>query len=1222
MALSSITRALGRSPLTSELLSKLKQQQFLKLTGASRLPKGLVSSALAQADSRPLFVVTATLEEAGRWTAQLEAMGWQTVSFYPTSESSPYESFDPEAEIVWGQMQVLADLVGKGQKEKGERQEEKSNLSPLAPHPSPLYAIVATERALQPHLPPVDVFRSFCLTLQKGTELNLAKLADELARLGYDRVNLVETEGQWSRRGDIVDVFPVASELPVRLELFGDELDQLREFDPATQRSSLGAEGTALDRVDRIVITPTKFAPIIQAHLSPENTERVKNHLSEQDREAFEEGQLLSGSRRFLGYAFEHPASLLDYLPDNVVIALDEPDQCEAHSDRWFEHVEESWQELGARGKGQEAREEAEIDDSTNPLLLALPKTHRTFAESLAEVEQFDLLYLSELAEEINPNSPIARSPAETLRERHSAINLASRPVPAIPNQFARLAETLRDERDRGFSVWLMSAQPSRSVALLQEHDCPAQFVPNPRDYLAIDKLRTQHVPVAVKYSGLAELEGFILPTFRLVLVTDREFFGQHTLTSPSYVRKRRRAASKQVDPNKLQQGDYVVHRSHGVGKFLKLESLVINHETREYLVIQYADGLLRVAADQLNSLSRFRAAGDRAPELNKMSGKAWERTTAKVRKAIKKVAVDLLQLYAHRAQQVGFTFPEDMPWQQEMEDSFPYQPTPDQLKAVQDVKQDMQSDRPMDRLVCGDVGFGKTEVAIRAIFKAVTAGKQVALLAPTTILTQQHYHTFKERFAPYPVQVGLLNRFRSAQERKEILQRLKTGELDIVVGTHQLLGKGVEFRDLGLLVVDEEQRFGVNQKEKIKALRTQVDVLTLSATPIPRTLYMAMSGVREMSLITTPPPSRRPIKTHLSPYDEEVMRSAIRQELDRGGQVFYVVPRVEGIEEISARIHEMVPGARLAIAHGQMPEAELESTMLTFSEGEAEILLCTTIIESGLDIPRVNTILIEDAQRFGLSQLYQLRGRVGRAGIQAHAWLFYPKGSQLSDTARQRLRAIQEFAQLGSGYQLAMRDMEIRGVGNLLGAEQSGQMDAIGFDLYVEMLQEAIQEIRGQKIPKVDDTQIDLNLTAFIPADYIPDLDQKMSAYRAVASANSRQELAQISADWSDRYGAIPVAAKQLIRVVELKQLGKKLGFSRIKPEGTQHIVMETPMEEPAWNLLKANLPDHLHSRFVYTPGKVTVRGLAILNADQQLENLINWLGRMQGAIPEAIAV
>jgi transcription-repair coupling factor (superfamily II helicase) len=431
-------------------------------------------------------------------------------------------------------------------------------------------------------------------------------------------------------------------------------------------------------------------------------------------------------------------------------------------------------------------------------------------------------------------------------------------------------------------------------------------------------------------------------------------------------------------------------------------------------------------------------------------------------------------------------------------------------------------------------------------------------------------------------------------------------------------LGKGVQFRDLGLLVVDEEQRFGVNQKEKIKSLRTQLDVLTLSATPIPRTLYMALSGVREMSLITTPPPSRRPIKTHLSPYDPDGVRSAIRQELDRGGQVFYVVPRVEGIEEISARIREMVPGARLAIAHGQMQESELESTMLTFSEGEAEILVCTTIIESGLDIPRVNTILIEDAHRFGLSQLYQLRGRVGRSGIQAHAWLFYPKANQLSDNARQRLRAIQEFTQLGSGYQLAMRDMEIRGVGNLLGAEQSGQMEAIGFDLYVEMLEEAIREIRGQEIPTVDDTQIDLNLTAFIPADYIPDLDQKMIAYRMVATANSKQELTDIATDWSDRFGPIPTAAQQLLRVVELKQVAKKLGFSRIKPEGTQHIVLETPMEEPAWNLLKANLPEHLHSRFVYSPGKVTVRGLGALKADQQLENLTTWLSKMQGALPE----
>jgi transcription-repair coupling factor (superfamily II helicase) len=1151
MTFSALVRSLGRSRLSEELLTKLTQTQELHLNGLARLPKGLVASAIAQMRNQHLCVITATLEEAGRWAAQLEAMGWATVQFYPTAESSPYETFDLEAEMTWGQLQVLAELLQSDE--------------PVA--------VIATERALQPHLPPVEAFKPYCLTLRKGMEYDLETLSRQLANLGYDRVSLVETEGQWGRRGDIIDVFPVSAELPVRLEWFGDELDKLREFDPSSQRS--------LDGIAQLTLTPTSFQPITVAALSEAQRQQIQAHLSPQEQEQIENGTL-EGARRFLGLAFPQPASLLDYLPANTVMAVDEPEQCQAHCDRWVEHAQEHWQILGKAG-------------------LNLPPIHRPFSEGLTHLNQFERLWLSELAVE------------------NQGLNLSSRPVPVLPHQFAKLAETIRNERSRKFQVWLVSAQPSRSVSLLQEHDCPAQFVPNPNDFPAIDKLQEYHTPVALKYSGLAELEGFVLPTFRVMLVTDREFFGQHSLTSPSYIRKRRRAASKQVDPNKLQQGDYVVHRNHGIGRFLKLERLTINQETREYLVIQYEDGLLRVAADQLGSLSRFRVTNNQPPTLHKMSGKAWEKTKAKVRKTIKKLAVDLLQLYAQRAQQQGFIYPVDQPWQEEMEDSFPYQPTPDQLKATQDVKRDMESDRPMDRLVCGDVGFGKTEVAIRAIFKAVTAGKQVAFLAPTTILTQQHYHTLKERFAPYPIEIGLLNRFRTADERREIQKRLQTGELDIVVGTHQLLGKGVAVKDLGLLVIDEEQRFGVNQKEKIKTLKTQVDVLTLSATPIPRTLYMALSGVREMSLITTPPPSRRPIKTHLASYDAETIRSAVRQELDRGGQVFYVVPRVEGIEEIAGKLREMVPSARIEIAHGQMNEGELEATMLTFSNGDAEILVCTTIIESGLDIPRVNTIVIEDAQRFGLSQLYQLRGRVGRAGIQAHAWLFYPNAHTLSDAARQRLRALQEFTQLGSGYQLAMRDMEIRGVGNLLGAEQSGQMDVIGFDLYMEMLQEAINEIRGQEIPQVDDTQIDLSLTAFIPSDYILDLDQKMSAYRAVASANSKTELTQIALDWNDRYGPIPLAAHQLIRVVELKQVAKSLGFSRIKPEGKQNILLETPMEEPAWNLLAERLPSHLRSRFVYSGGKVTVRGLGMLTADQQLNNLIEWLAKMQGALPEA---
>jgi transcription-repair coupling factor (superfamily II helicase) len=1179
MAFSSITRALQRSPLTGELLTKLDQQGLLVLNGVARLPKGLVASALAQAQNRPLLVITATLEEAGRWATQLEAMGWDTVHFYPTSEASPYDPFDQESEMTWGQLQVLADLLAL--RAAGEAAVARK------------LAIVATERALQPHLPPVSALEPYCLRLQLKQEVNFKALGQRLAQLGYERVNTVETEGQWAQRGDIIDVYPVASELPVRLELFGDELERLREFDPATQRS--------LDAIDHLVLTPTQYGPVIIEHLRHQG--KLDALLSAAAQEGLESGILPEGTRRWLGLAFPQPASLLDYLPDNSLMAVDEVDQCQAHSDRWLEHVEDHWQEVRSQESevGEDGGGEQAHIQNSNFKIQTLPKIHRPFLDTLGDAEVFPQVHLSEITE-IN-----------------QGLNLASRPVPAIPHQFGKLAETIRKECDRKYSVWLTSAQPSRSVSLLQEHDCPAQFIPNPKDYNAIDKLHTQHVPVAVKYSGLAELEGFVLPTFRIVVVTDREFFGQHTLATGGYVRKRRRAASKQVDPNKMKPGDFVVHRNHGIGKFIKLESLVLNQETRDYLVIQYADGLLRVAADQVGSLSRYRAASGQAPVLNKMTSTAWEKTKGRAKKAIQKVAVDLLRLYAQRAKMEGFSYPADMPWQQELEDSFPYQPTPDQLKAVQDVKRDMESDRPMDRLVCGDVGFGKTEVALRAIFKAVTAGQQVALLAPTTILTQQHYHTLKERFAPYPIQVGLLNRFRSQQEKKEILQRLKTGELDVVVGTHQLLGKGVAFKSLGLLVVDEEQRFGVNQKERIKSLKTQVDVLTLSATPIPRTLYMALSGVREMSLITTPPPSRRPIKTHLSPHDPEAIRTAIRQELDRGGQVFYVVPRVEGIEEVSAKIREMVPAARIAIAHGQMDEGELESTMLTFSNGDAEVLLCTTIIESGLDIPRVNTILIEDAHRFGLSQLYQLRGRVGRAGIQAHAWLFYPKKS-LTDKARLRLRAIQEFTQLGSGYQLAMRDMEIRGVGNLLGAEQSGQMDAIGFDLYMDMLEEEIAEVRGQEIPKVEDTQVDLNVTAFVPNDYIPDLEQKMSAYRSLASANSKVELMQIAADLSDRFGPIPHATEQLVRMLELKLVAKQAGFSRIKPEGKQHVVMETPMEEPAWKKISEKLPSHLKSRFVYSGGKVVVRGLGALKPEKQLESLTEWLGYLQGAIAEPV--
>lgn len=1142
MPFSSVIRSLIRSPLTDELESKLVRSRHLTLSGLSRVGKGLVSSTLSQKEEKLMLVITSTIEEAGRWSVQLETMGWNTVHYYPTSDVLPYEPYQPESEVIWGQMQVLADLA-----DWHEQEGEKKKM-----------AIVATDRALQKHLPSPQEFNDYCLLLEVGCEIKLRDLAENLTLMGYENSSTVETEGQWARRGDIIDVFPVSSEMPVRIDCFGDEIERIREFDPATQR--------ALDSIPSVLLTPTSYGHILgNLDISQDNQDNQDNLEDEFSSKGFAVHPLSS-------------ASLLDYLPkpEQCLIVIDELEQCQAHGDRWYE----SAKVMFSSSIGRDARGEG--------------KLHRNFAECLAEIQKFNRLDLFELAEE------------------NRGVNMSSRSIPAIPHQFGKIAQTIRDYREQKYKIILISAQPSRTVALLQEHDCQAQFIPNVRDYPAIDKTHNLRIAVALKYSGIAEIQGFVLPTYRIAVISDREFFGQHALGTPNYVRKRRRAASKQVDLNKLSPGDYVVHKNHGVGQFVKLEKLTVNKETREYLVLKYADGLVRVVVDQMSILSRYRGMNEGKPELHKMTSKAWTNTTAKAKKAIKKIAFDLLELYAKRSQQLGYAFPPDNPWQQEMEDSFPYQATPDQLKATQDVKQDMESSRPMDRLVCGDVGFGKTEVAIRTIFKAVTTGKQAALLVPTTILAQQHYHSLQERYAAYPVNIALLNRFKTTGEKKEIIRKLKTGELDIVVGTHQLLAKDVEFKDLGLLVIDEEQRFGVAQKEKIKTMKTEVDVLTLSATPIPRTLYMAMSGVREMSLITTPPPSRRAIMTHLSRYNSELVRAAIRQELDRGGQIFYVVSRIDDIDEVSAKVHEMLPSVRMAVAHGQMPESELEATMLSFNSGEADMMICTTIIESGLDIPRVNTIIIEDAQRFGLAQLYQLRGRVGRAGIQAHAWLFYQEKGELTDVARKRLKAIQEFTHLGSGYQLAMRDMEIRGVGNLLGSEQSGQINTIGFDLYMEMLQEAIAEIRGSEIPEVDDTQVDLPITAFIPAEYIPDGDRKMSAYRAVASVSSRRELTQIIEEWNDCYGKVPAPAMQLVKVMELKLIAKRIGFSRIKPEGKQHVVLESKMEEPAWKILHEHLPSHLRSRFVYSKGNVTVRGLGSLPHDKQLDNLIEWLDTM----------
>ena len=1165
MSLESIAKKLKNHPLTIEIFERTNRNERLILTGASRTAKALITTSLAKKESKKLLVIVPTLEDATRWFPLVKDCGWTKTCLYPTTEVSPYDSIKITSEIVWGQLQVLSDIL--------EIQDHES------------IAIIATERSLQPHLPPIEYLKSKCIKLMVGDEIDLNELSRKLTECGYKKNNNIDQEGTWSRRGDILDIFPVSSELPIRLELFGDQLEKIKEFDPITQRS--------LDKIDNVCITPTGFDPLIIDRLLSIKDKDLSKIFSDDEYSELVNSHTLSSAKKYLGLAFDEPSSLLNYLDYKTFVVVDERAQAKLHGKAWYKIVSESYRDVIKNINGEKENK-----------AIYKPNLH---------------LSIDNIYDNLNRYIGIDTTDLDDINFNNNVFNISSKVHKWLPNQYGKISLALKDYIKEKYSIWIISAQPSRAVSLLEEHECITKFVPNNNDFNAINTILEDNLPVSIKNDNEGEIEGFLLPAWKIALITDKEFFGQTNLIRTGYVRRRRQAESNRIDPNKMKPGDYVVHRNHGIGLFEKIAKFNINGESRDYLVIKYMDGKLSVAADQLGSLGRYRKSTSKLPTINKLGGSNWNKIKDKAKKSIKKVAIDLIKLYAERSKDKGYKYPKDGPWQNELEDSFPYPLTPDQAKATIQVKSDMESDKPMDRLLCGDVGFGKTEVAIRAIFKAITSGKQIAFLAPTTILSQQHWRTISDRFAPYPIKVSLLNRFKTSNERKKIASGLKDGNIDAVVGTHQLLNKNLTFNDLGLLVIDEEQRFGVNQKEKIKELKKSVDVLTLSATPIPRTLYMSLSGVREMSLITTPPPLRRPIKTHLAPLDNEIIRSAISQEIDRGGQIFYIVPRIKGIEEVAQKLKTMIPNVKLLIAHGQMEEGALENAMLAFNAGDADILLCTTIVESGLDIPRVNTILIEDSHKFGLSQLYQLRGRVGRSAIQAHAWLFYPGLEKLNQSSRQRLKAIKEFTDLGSGYQLAMRDMEIRGVGNILGIEQSGQMETIGFDLYMELLQETIAEIQGQEIPSVDDTQIDLPLTAFIPGDWITDSEEKINAYRLATQCVSNEALVQFATNLLDRYGTLPKAVESLLEVMKLKIVAKKCGFSRIylsKP----NVVLETMMDEPAFKLLRKGLANHLHGRFIYKKNyrcsTITIRGLGLLDNDKLLDQLTDWLNIMNNEI------
>lgn len=972
-----------------------------------------------------------------------------------------------------------------------------------------------------------SVYKQSMCTVAEADMIDLGQMSEQLVKMGYQRQAQVEVPGDYSVRGGILDIFPVTEDCPYRIELWGDEIDTIRSFDVESQRS--------IERVDKLDIFPAselilsaeeircgfekmhqdekKLAEKFKKEKEFEAANRIHGLIKE-----LQEGYELYGARMglegYLPYFDVQTASIFDFFPENTLFFIVEPSRCMEKGEAVELEFRESMESRLEKG-------------------YILPK-------------QMEMLYSAEAAAGILLNKPlVALSMLDALPgsfRMKQQFNMQVQPIGSYNKHFELLVEDMKRWKKDGYRVLLLSASRTRAARLakdLEEYDLPAFYREIPDQALESGQ-------IMVSYGFLRH--GFSYGTIRFAVVTEGDIFGAK--------QKKKRRRQKQYDGkviqsfNELNVGDYVVHENHGLGIYRGIEKIEVDQTIRDYMKIEYGDGgNLYVPASGVDVLQKY-ADQDAAkkPKLNKLGSKEWSKTKTRVRGAVKEIAKELVQLYAKRQQQKGYAFSEDTVWQQEFEELFPFEETQDQLQAIADTKKDMESVKIMDRLICGDVGYGKTEIAFRAAFKAVSDGKQVAMLVPTTILAQQHYNTLIERLGDFPLRVEMLSRFRTPAQQKQTLALLRKGQVDIVIGTHRLLSGDVAFKDLGLLIVDEEQRFGVTHKEKIKQMKGDIDVLTLSATPIPRTLHMSLVGIRDMSVLEEPPVDRMPIQTFVMEHNNEIIREAINRELARGGQVYYVYNRVQRIEELTMEIAELVPDASVAFAHGQMSERQLENIMMSFINGEIDVLVATTIIETGLDISNVNTIIIDHADRMGLSQLYQLRGRVGRSNRTAYAFLMYQHGKMLREVAEKRLAAIREYTELGSGIRVAMRDLEIRGAGNLLGAAQSGHMEAVGYDLYCKMLNEAVRQMKGENVEEQDfETSIDISIDAYIPATYIHSEFQKLDMYKRIAGIETTEEYMDMQEELEDRFGTIPAATQNLLRVALLRAEAHRAGITQL---------------------------------------------------------------------------
>jgi transcription-repair coupling factor (superfamily II helicase) len=1073
---------------------RLSEQLVAGLSGSSRQ---LLLSALYQASQRSVVVLTHNMFQAQKIVEDLiEILPSEEVLLFPANEMIATEAATASPETTAQRMNALARLSHgfKG-------------------------VLVTPYAGLKRLIPPQSIMKEAYVHLEVGQSIEMEELLGRLVYLGYERTERVEKPGEMSVRGGILDIFPITNDLPYRLEFFDVEVDSIRTFDVQSQRSldkynqiHISTCQELIAENDRFVQAAQKVRHLLEEQINKTKDSNVKEKLLENiawDIEQLRTASRFTGLYKYISVLYPEAETILDYMPTDAMMVLDEPS-------RVLESVK------------LQDRDEAEWQTAmlTQGEMLPALNLSRSY-DKLVHPATHPIIYLSLFVKQIPYTSPqnIVNFSCRTMQNFHGQMNVLKAEV----ERWARANQT----------VWFMAGSIERAERLervLDDYGVKARVI--------TDGDITSPLPMIV--TGNLN-QGFEIPTLRMVVLTENEVFTQ----------KQRKAKKTSKLSNaeriksylELKVGDYVVHMNHGIGKYIGIETLEVGGLHKDYLHIKYAgNDKLYVPIEQIDLVQRYVGSEDKEPKVYALGGSDWARVKSKVRSSVQDIAQDLIKLYAERQAAPGYSFQKDTVYQREFEALFPYEETDDQLRTIEEIKMDMEMTRPMDRLLCGDVGYGKTEVAIRAAFKAAIDGKQVAVLVPTTILAQQHYETFRERMAEYPIKVDLLSRFRSKKEQTETIKGIKNGTIDIVIGTHRILSQDIQFKDLGLLVVDEEQRFGVTHKEKLKRIKKNVDVLTLTATPIPRTLHMSMLGVRDLSVIETPPENRFPVQTYVIEYSAGLVRDAIERELARGGQVYFLFNKVQGIHQMAEQISALVPEARVGVGHGQMSEQELEKVILDFLDGELDVLVSTTIIETGVDIPNVNTLIVHDADKMGLSQLYQLRGRVGRSNRIAYAYFTYQKDKVLTEIAEKRLQSIKEFTELGSGFKIAMRDLAIRGAGNLLGAEQHGFIASVGFDLYSQMLAEEVEALKGQA-PQAKEVlpTIDLKLDAYLPSEYITDSMQKIEMYKKFASIKTIAEVNDLEEEIEDRFGDLPLQVRYLLTVSRLKAYAYQYEFDEI---------------------------------------------------------------------------